>query len=261
MGLIERLIRPLLDKPIDNVDAEQRHEEYLTLFKLMRARRLLTLRVAGDSQRYQTLLLEVNADDGYLLIDEPFPTDGLLKGCGDQTLIMEYEKDGFCTRIESRVEREVTEDGDTYFRLVWPRRIEQIQRRDQFRLQLTRDVSASTRLAGHDFLLDAYLLDISATGIRFSASGNQKDTLFAGAYLQGLQLFLGSTAIECNLEITHCHYVDGSAEQAQRNVLETVAGGRLIGLSERDKKAIERFIFSAQRQMRREQLDKEALAA
>ena len=241
------------DKQESLVDVRQR--DYLKLFQLMRGHHLLQLRVMGDDQPYQTMLLEVNADTGYLVIDEPFPNDGLLSGRFKQNVILEYEAEGFCTRIQSVVLERLDEDGDRYFRLAWPTSVEEIQRRDQFRLDVTDCWMDGIAVNNVENQQVSAVLDLSASGMRLAFEGNQIDRIYAGSYLQNIVLSLkGCDPISCCLDITHCHYVP-NAELG--DVEMTVAGGRLVGLSYRESQAIERFIFSAQRAQRRVQIAEE----
>lgn len=231
--------------------APVREKDYLKLFQLMRGHRLLQLRLMGDSQPYQTVLLEVNAEQGYLVIDEPFPRDGLLSGAFEQGVVLEYESEGFCTRIRTVVTGRIEEDGDHYFRLAWPETVEESQRREQFRLDVTRIWSKEIQIAGIAGLRISAVLDLSATGLRVAFEGNQVDSIYAGRYLHNISLcLLGGEPIRCHLDITHCHYVP---DAALGSIQTTVAGGRLDGLSDRERETIQRFIHSAQRQQLREQ--------
>ncbi|MDX1692639.1 MAG: flagellar regulator YcgR PilZN domain-containing protein [Ketobacteraceae bacterium] len=230
-----------------------REKDYLRMFQLMRGHALLQLRLAGDSHRYQTVLLEVNADEGYLLIDQPFPHDGVLSGAFEQAVVLEYDHDGFTTRIRTVVSGRVDEDDDTYFRLAWPDTVEEAQRRDQFRLDVTRSWNREIDVSGIDNQRVSAVMDLSATGMRIALEGNQVDSIYAGRYLENVVLTLkGCAPIQCHLDITHCHYVP-DAELG--SIQTTVAGGRLEGISERDRENLQRFIHSAQRQQLRKQAE------
>lgn len=229
-----------------------RERDYLKLFQLMRGHRLLQIRLMGDTQPYQTVLLEVNADEGYLVIDEPFPHDGLLSGAFEQGVVLEYESEGFCTRIRTVVAGRIDEDGDHYFRLAWPEAVEETQRRDQFRLDVTRTWSKEISIDGIAGQRVCAVLDLSAAGLRVAFEGNQVDSIYAGRYLHNISLTLsGGEPIRCHLDITHCHYVP---DAALGGIQTTVAGGRLDGLSDRERETIQRFIHTAQRHQLREQV-------
>ncbi len=228
-----------------------REKDYLRLFQLMRGHRLLQLRLMGDSQPYQTMLLEVNADKGYLVIDEPFPQDGLLSGTFEQGVVLEYESEGFCTRIRTLVTGRIDEDGDRYFRLAWPEKVEEDQRRNQFRLDVTQGCTSDIEISGIADQRVSSVVDLSSTGLRIALEGNQVDSIYAGRYLENITMVLGGgEPIRCHLDITHCHYVPGND---LGDIRTTVAGGRLEGISERDREHIQRFIHMAQRQQLREQ--------
>lgn len=233
-------------------------KDYLTLFQLMRDHRMLKLRVHGDNQIYQTMLLEVNAEDGYLVIDEPFPSDGVLSGSFRQNVTLEYEREGFSTVIRSVVEMRIIEEGDKYFRLEWPK-VEEIQRRDQFRLDVTECWDHDIKITAPGGQKVNAVLDLSATGLRLAFDGNQIDSIYAGTYLAEMRMSLsGCDDLTFGLDITHCHYVP-DAELG--GVQMTVAGGRFVGLSYRERQAIQRYIFSAQRSQRRQELEQEVIAA
>ena len=87
----------------------------------------------------------------------------------------------------------------------------------------------------------------------------QVESIYAGTYLSNLTLKLsGCDPMSFNIDITHCHYVP-DAELG--GVQSTIAGGRFVGLSYREKQAIQRFIFSAQRSERRDRLEQAEIAA
>lgn len=238
---------------------EIRQRDYLKLFQLMRDHRLLQIRLMGDDKFYQTMLLEVNSSEGYLLIDEPFPHEGLLSGHIQQDVVVEYESEGFCTRFATVVEGAMNEDGDRYFRLAWPEKVEELQRRDQYRVDVTQSWEGDIRVSGIANQNVSAVLDISATGIRLAFKGNQIETIHAGTYFNDLILELdGCEPIRCNLDITHCHYVP---DPGLGSVQMTVAGGRLEGLNDNERQLLQRFVLSAQRLKRREQLEQEVLAA
>lgn len=237
---------------------EIRQRDYLSLFQLMRDHRMLRLKVHGDSHVYQTVLLEVNVEEGFLVIDEPFPFDGILSGNLRQNVVLEYQRQGFTTVITSVVEMRIEEGGDQYFRLEWPK-IEVLQRRDQFRLGIPQNLVDEVSLTGFNGLKLESVLDMSASGIRIAFEGDQMESVYAGAYLQNICLCLhGCAPIMLNLDITHCHYVP---DADLGKVKMTVAGGRLVGLTYRERQVIERFIFSAQRSQRRNELAREEIAA
>ncbi|MCG8669416.1 MAG: flagellar brake protein [Pseudomonadales bacterium] len=252
-----KIVREYGSKP-KTEQPEIRQKDYLALFQLMRDHRMLKLKVRGDNHIYQTVLLEVNADEGYLVIDEPFPADGVLSGNFRQDVVLEYEREGFSTIIRSVVEMRIEEDGDKYFRLAWPQ-VEEVQRRDQFRLDVSGSWVDDIVISGVDGQQVISVLDLSATGVRVAFAGNQVESIYAGTYLSNLTLQLsGCDPMRFNIDITHCHYVP-DAELG--GIQSTIAGGRFVGLSYREKQAIQRFIFSAQRSERRDQLEQAEIAA
>ncbi|PIE41086.1 MAG: hypothetical protein CSA49_05240 [Gammaproteobacteria bacterium] len=245
-------------KGVAEQNSERLQKDYLLLFQLMRDHRMLRLRVQGDTHTYQTMLLEVNTDEGYLLIDEPFPFDGILNGDFRQNVVLEYEREGFTTVISSVVEMRIEEGSDKYFRLEWPK-IEEQQRRKQYRLPMTQHWKNSASLSG---LVDQQanaILDLSSSGIRIAFEGDQMETVYAGACLEDVCLHLqGCEPMVLTLDITHCHY-DLNVDTGK--VQTTVAGARFVGLDYQEHQAIQRFILSVQRIARRRELDQQVMAA
>lgn len=137
------------------------------LARIRESRVLLTVIVPGGSERYNSLLVEVKPDDGYLLFDELTPVDGhnLLKR--EQRMRIYASLQGVQIDFHTEVAKIVDDGGAIGYRVPYPETITYLQRRSSYRVLLPRSAALPITIELEDeFQYKGYVVDISLGGIR-----------------------------------------------------------------------------------------------
>lgn len=222
-------------------------EVFATLRILLDNRTPLQIRFAGRAMRYQTFLVDINRDKGWIAIDELIPNDG------ERTLVAgePFEIEGFQDGVriawnnEHSVHLGELEDARCYWAPM-PTEVLYHQRRNAFRAQLFGQ-PIGAELNGRMFKspLEGKLLDMSATGCKVSFSGNVQARLQTGQVYEQLATNLPIGAIKTAVELRHVVF--------DEKLDITFCGmrfHRIAGLTQRN---IERFVYQLQREARRDQ--------
>jgi c-di-GMP-binding flagellar brake protein YcgR len=234
-------------------------ETLLRLQQLAQARTFVDVRFPErTNQSYQSLILKVNAEEKYLLIDEFFPgSENALVSPGDEVEITSQRKGmpvRFGTIVQSICLEE--EDGMPAYKLKIPDNIEANQRRRHFRVQIDPESGIKVRIPDNEgttgLLCTVY--DLSHAGIGFSAGGNITGILQESPILIGAKLNLpDGTPIECDIEVK-------SFDFRRHPYRHTTVGGKLSGIPATMQKKLDQYLASMQR-LQRKQMADEALSS
>ncbi|OUR95922.1 hypothetical protein A9Q81_13435 [Gammaproteobacteria bacterium 42_54_T18] len=240
---------------------------YLRLFQLKRAHRLMWLRAEGDSNTYQTVILHVDTEEPFILIDEPFPVDGVLEGLIGKDVTLMFNEDGLQQEMCCQLIGRAGGEGSSLYQLSYPESVGARQRREMYRLpvETTNHVRINSDSLSHwvpeeDGLVVApVVLDISVSGMRWAVPGNRQLDVYAGKTLTALDVWVvGCGEFTVDFDVTHSQWVP-SLDSTQSD--HTVVGGSFVGLGVRQKQQLERYITLIQRQQCREKRDDRLLAA
>jgi c-di-GMP-binding flagellar brake protein YcgR len=220
-------------------------EIYANLRPLIDNNTPLTLRFHERSQRYQTFLVEMNRETGWIALDELIPNDGerfLLQG---ETFHIEGFYEGARVSWTNDEKAHLGEiDGARCYWIPTPAELTYHQRRNAYRAQL-KEAAVTAQLGGAALrkALEGRLLDISATGCKLSIKGNQQASLQTGqVYELSARLSIGT--IQTAVELRHL-VIDEKLDAS----LCGLRFHRLSGLTQRQ---IERLVYQLQRDARRE---------
>lgn len=268
---LPRLLRNDRQQAVDRAALCQK--TYLKLFQLKRAHRLMWLRVEGDDDTYQTVILHVDTVEPFILIDEPFPVDGVLEGLIGKTVVLTFnEERGQQQSMTCTLLGKAGDSGSGVYQLSYPESVGVEQRREMYRLpvQATQRVRLSADSLKNSLEhcaapqrsvseLVPVVMDISASGMRWAIAGNCQKYVHAGAFLTSLDVsVLGCGEFTVGFEVSHSCWVPG-VDSVRSDY--TVIGGSFVGLDAKQKQQLERYITLVQRQQCREKRDERLLAA
>lgn len=267
--LLDMLPRFLRSGTMDNSHGQSVcPEEYLRLFQLKRAHSLLWMQVEGDDREYQTVILHVDTEEPFILVDEPFPVDGVLDGLTGKRVTLIYSEDGQQQTLSCQLLGKAGQEGAGIYQLSYPENMVASQRREMYRLpvQEAGDIClASDSLSqwlprgAVERSIDPVVLDLSVSGMRWAVQGNQQVDIHAGKLLEDLNLSVpGCGEFTVDFDISHSQWVPALG---QLRADHTVVGGSFVGLSTKQVQSLERYITLMQRQQRREQSEEKSLAA
>lgn len=207
----------------------------------------LLIRFVERNRRYQSFLVELNREKGWIALDELIPSDG------DRLMIAgeAFQVEGFYEGARIAW----TNDGPVHLseldgaRCYWvplPAEITYHQRRNAFRAQPV-DQRVDTSLSGSTLknALEGTLLDISATGCKLSFKGDVQGRLQPGQVYEQLVIKLPFGTVTSAAELRHVLF--------DEKLNLTFCGLRFYRMSGLTQRQIERFVYQLQREARRDQ--------
>jgi len=222
-------------------------EVFSSLRPLLESRTPLMIQFSGRSQRYQTFLVDINREQGWIAIDELIPNDGdRLMKAGEA-----FHVEGFHEGVriawdnEHPVHEGQLNDAPCYW-VPLPTQILYHQRRNAYRAQLS-GLTVPVTLGGSKLSvpLQGLLVDMSATGCKLSFKGNVQGRLHAGEVYEEFSAKLPFGTITSEIELRHAVY-----DEKRDTTYCGIRFHRISGLTQRH---VERFVYQLQREARRDQ--------
>ena len=212
------------------------------LGKLAKNHTLLSILVNGSTKMFGSMILEVNDEKRYLVLDELYPRNELNKSLLNTKLSVETQLEGievrFTTNVEAIAEREEIE----YYKVSYPAFVFHHQRRSSFRVNIGVSDSIPIALSTEDdILLHAELRDISQGGVSARISSPSANILSVGDEIPTCVIHTPEgKKIVSSLEVARIE--DSSNSQAVR------IGARFIHISGTDRHELSRLIAKLDRE-------------
>ena len=208
----------------------------------------LQLRFAERTLRYQTYLVEINREKGWLALDELIPSDGERLMALGEAFQIEGFYEGVRIAWNNRHPAHIGELDDA--RCYWvplPDEILYHQRRNAYRATLSGQTIAA-ELSGKMVKkhLAGKVLDMSATGCKLSFPGNLQTNLQSGQVYDQLRLELPFGVVTTAAELRHVVF--------DEKLDLTFCGMRFYRISGLTQRQVERFVYQLQREARRDQV-------
>ncbi len=179
------------------VESRTRH----TLEKLQRGRELLSVLVPADEHEHTSMLLHVDADDQYLIIDEINPPRRPEPSPGDELLCLGRAA-GVFAGLRCRVAAHEQWEGYGALRLHWPHAVYHLQRRTHYRVPVRAGDLGEVELHRRGARsVTGECLDLSATGMRLRANAPSDFELGASEWIEQLQFLLDGEAFACPAQL------------------------------------------------------------
>ncbi len=217
------------------------------LQRLQKARSLLSVIVHGAPERYNSLLLEVNPDEGYLLLDELNPHEGHTQLMRAKRMRVYGMIQGVQVDFSATVEQTGQDAKGATYRIPFPEVATYLQRRSAFRVALPRSSALPIQLhLNEGYRIEGVVVDLSAGGVRarFPLSAADLPRLKQGDILTGSHIQLDAEQrIESKVEVRFAAYDEDQGE--------LVLGCRFVEADRADIKRIERAVMVLQREQRK----------
>jgi c-di-GMP-binding flagellar brake protein YcgR len=253
MALLKSLLNRWLQSPAD--PGTTGDDRYRQLERLQRHHSFLDVHFPRIDRRFQSLILELHPDEGYLLIDELFPADGrqlLLEG--DVAEISARDSGGavnFFSRLLLRERLNESEPGSSgnatpAYRMELPEEIGGSFRRHAFRVYVERENDLLIDLRdGEGNLLPARIVNLSADGIKFSVDGDAVKLLERHRHFDDALIRLpDGIEIDCAIDLRNIYLM----RTPRRH---TLAGGRLEVTLATQRNKLSHYLAAVQRRQRR----------
>ncbi|NOY62833.1 MAG: hypothetical protein GXP10_06755 [Gammaproteobacteria bacterium] len=142
------------------------------LTQIQSKKKLLTATLAESSTKYSTALLEVNTDDGYLLLDELTPEAGHKKFLKTKKIVIKAISRGVHIHFSTHLVNVLDISGIAAYQVAFPEQLDYFQRRQYHRvkMQIYDPLPAHIHTVDRSIQLSGELVDLSLGGacIRFS---------------------------------------------------------------------------------------------
>jgi c-di-GMP-binding flagellar brake protein YcgR len=207
----------------------------------------LLIRFAERNQRYQTYLVEISREKGWIAFDELIPSDGERLMASAEPFQVEGCYEGVRIAWNNNHPVHLNElDGAPCYWTPLPDQILYHQRRNAYRAPLSAQPIAA-ELSGQSIKkpLEGKVLDMSATGCKISFPGNLQISLQAGQIYEHLSAKLPFGTITTAAELRHVVF--------DEKLDLTFCGMRFYRISGLTQRQIERFVYQLQREARRDQ--------
>lgn len=220
-------------------------EIYASLKPLLDNHAPVIVRFHERSQRYQSFLIEINREKGWLALDELIPNDGERLMLQGEAFEAEAFYDGVRIAWNNAASVHPGEmEGARCYWVPFPAELTYHQRRNAYRAQL-QGAPVVVSLGGGKLRgsLDGKLLDISATGCKLSFKGDLRSRMQTGEVYEQLAARLPGGTVQTAVALRHLSY--------DEKLDLTFCGmnfHRISGLTQRN---IERFVYQLQREARR----------
>lgn len=231
---------------------QQQYEEITSAIRiaailrpLQQQHSIVSIAVPSAKRLYNSTLLEVNPEQGYLLLDELHPREGHEQLSTASKIGLSAHRKGIEIKMILEISEIGSDNGVAYYKVAYPGLIRYRQRRRAFRVPVSAAQSIPVELAdeqGNAFYGE--LQDISAEGmcIRFPAK-------------TGISEEKKSQAMTYTITLPNKKRVQGlfilcrvTPHEAGRNLQ---VGGKFKQLDKAQARLIERFVLEIQRESRR----------
>ncbi len=207
----------------------------------------LSIRFLERNQHYQSYLIELHRDKGWLALDELIPNDGeRLMLAGEAFEVEAFHEGARLLWTCGGPVHPAEYDGARCFWIPIPSELTYHQRRNAYRARPdATPIGISLGGAPLSGTLEGRLLDISATGCKVSIKGNVQARLHPGEVYSDFCAQLPGGSINCAVELRH------AAHDERQDV--TYCGIRFHQISGLLQRQIERFVYQLQREARRQE--------
>jgi flagellar brake protein len=228
-------------------------ERYYTspgdIFGVLRAlqndRSPLTVQFSSGGTFYNSLVLDVNIKERYLLLDELTPRDGHALMEAGKLFSLRASINGIRVHArDMRSARTLSDATGILYRVPFPERMLYLQRRDAFRARVPGSlmVNASAHSGKRpDTILQGKVIDMSATGVRVAFAGETSPPLEIGEILKArIEIPSQDQSIDCQLEVRN--------QDFNRDRDQTICGLRFHELGRIAQVTVNRFVTQLQRE-------------
>ena len=203
---------------------------------------VITVRLKGDNDTYNTAIVKVDYKNKLFYLDELVPTMGNTILQNNGLISIRTRLDGAIINAEAHFKELINEDGFNYHVMHFPKQIYTTQRRESYRVNIPLSQHIQVNMqTGSGKLISGHLNDISFSGIAIRLEPNKDFDLKVGDNIPFVTLYLDSTIL-CEMEI----------KRHSNTLGKTLISGHLNEASAAHQKIIQRFIIQLDREKRKQ---------
>jgi c-di-GMP-binding flagellar brake protein YcgR len=222
------------------------HRLYL-LRQLVDNHALVTVRLDGNADAYNSAVLAVDREAGQVDLDELTPARGHQQVQLGTVLDVRARVGGVPLRFRGAVATVGHTDGIAFYRLPFPEEVDYRQQRAHFRAHVGRSQIIGVNLeSATGTSIPGELHDVSTGGMAVRLSSGDRvilegDGRFMTCYLE----FPDGERMECRFEARHLKHLRSSGQ---------VLGGQFVDLTPHDRTLLRRLVSEVQRDMLRKRI-------
>lgn len=215
------------------------------LERLQVAHALISIKLSGTGGIFNSMILQVDSNRHWLIIDELHPEEGHKKLLELRKLSVFGDFDGVDIRFDGDLIEYGTESNIFFYRLNFPEKLKYFQRRSSYRVRVLRASTIPVKfIAADGATANGDLYNISAGGIAAKFSQHLPKSMARGETVPECELaFPDGEKIVCPIEIRHVMAGKGNDQ--------IVVGARFASLNKVQQRLLNRFIASIEREIRR----------
>ncbi len=221
---------------------KSRSEIISLLSRLSKHHTLLSITLADSTKIFGSMILEVNDEKRYLVLDELYPRNELKKSLLNNKLSIETQLDGIEIRFNVQVDAIAEKDEIEYYKVSYPAYVYHHQRRASYRVNTSISNPVPIALSTEDdVLLHAELRNISLGGISARINSNNTQILAVGDELPTCIIHTpDGKKIVGALEVSRIE--EGTTSQSTR------VGARFIHIAAADRHELARLVAKLDRE-------------
>lgn len=215
------------------------------LDRIQASRALLSVRIPSVSGLFTSLILNIDHDAGWIMIDELNPEEGHRKFLDVRKLTVYSEFDGVDIRFDGTLIEAGIQDKIYYYKINFPDTLKYFQRRSAYRVHVLRATEIAVILMvtdGEYYKGTLYNISSGGLGIKFTKAAPKG--IQHGQIIRECEIrFPDGEKFICALEARHLILI--------RNNEQSLLGARFINLNNVQQRTINRFIALLEREVRR----------
>ena len=221
-------------------------DRYSQLETLQRRHSFIEVKFPRIERSFQSMILELHAEDGYMLIDELYPAEGrqfLLEGDAAE---IGGKSVGIVVSFYSRLlAREVADDAPVY-RMELPEEIGASYRRTSYRVYVEREAGLTIDIRRPDgSSFDAHIINLSTDGVKISLRGDVNKDIAQNHLLENCLIQLpNGIDIDCAIDVRNAYVMRTPS-------LNTMIGGKLTIDMPSHRTKLDQYLAAVQRKQRR----------
>jgi c-di-GMP-binding flagellar brake protein YcgR len=222
----------------------------LQLLESMRkAHSLLDIRISRlNDLRCQSMILAINSDEGYLILDEPFPRTQLGKLDGGDTLnITCRQKNRTPIAFNTKLLSKQLHNGNAAYLLELPESIQGDAETKNYRIYVEKE-NLNIEIISNNETVQGTVIAISFDSIKFQLLGQHSQYLSENTEIQNCFLRLADG------ELIECSITMQKSFDLLRPLQHTLCTAKLSLEAKADDKKFSHYLASLQRQQRRREL-------
>lgn len=244
MAPLKNLLRRLLNKPGDA--RKSAADRYSQLETLQQRHSFIEVKFPRIERSFQSMILELHAEEGYVLIDELYPADGrqhLLEGDAAE---IGGKSTGITVSFYSRLLARETGGDAPVYRMELPEEIGASFRRTSYRVYVEREPGLSIDIRRPDgSSYDAHVINLSTDGIKTSLRGDVSKEMTRNHILENCLIRLPNGAdIDCHIDVRNAYVMRTPG-------LNTMMGGLMTIDLPSHRTKLDQYLASVQRKQRR----------